>query len=136
MIFVDSGFLIALAKPRDALHRRAKAWTASINESVLLTEYVLCEIVDALSPPLDRPKAHSLISEFAANPDSRLIGANSELFHAGLKLHSERPDKEWSLTDCISFQVMREWGLRQALAYDERFEQTGFEALLRPDPAP
>jgi predicted nucleic acid-binding protein len=51
-----------------------------------------------------------------------------------LELHERRPDKQWSLTDCISFEVMREHGITTALAYDEHFVQAGFDALLRRDP--
>lgn len=49
-------------------------------------------------------------------------------------MHRERPDKEWSLTDCISFALMGERRIQRALAYDHHFEQAGFEALLRKDP--
>jgi predicted nucleic acid-binding protein len=52
------------------------------------------------------------------------------LFDAGLELYSRRPDKEWSLTDCISFVVMEEHGLTEALTTDHHFEQAGFTALL------
>jgi predicted nucleic acid-binding protein len=67
-------------------------------------------------------------------PPFIFIPASPELFADGLRLHHERPDKEWSLTDCISFHVMRERGITRALAYDIHFEQAGFEALLRRDP--
>jgi predicted nucleic acid-binding protein len=136
MIFLDTGYLIALADPRDNLHRRALAWAARIRETGVLTDYVLLETVNFFSAVPDRPRAHALARAVRRSPGYRVIDASPGVFAAGLKLHSERPDKEWSLTDCISFQVMREWGLRQALAYDEHFEQAGFEALLRRDPAP
>ena len=61
MIAVDTGFLLALCQPRDALHLRAKAWAAVVVEPLLVTEYVLCETVNALSQPVDRPKAHALL---------------------------------------------------------------------------
>jgi uncharacterized protein len=43
----------------------------------------------------------------------------------------QRPDKEWSLTDCISFAAMREENLTEALTGDRHFEQAGFRALLK-----
>ena len=49
-------------------------------------------------------------------------------------LHLERQDKEWSLTDCISFLVMQRRSIRQALAYDHHFAQAGFDSLLARDP--
>jgi len=63
-----------------------------------------------------------------------LVDASPELFSAGLSLHKLRPDKYWSLTDCISFVVMEQRNLHRALALDNHFEQAGFEALLRRDP--
>ena len=60
--------------------------------------------------------------------------ASPRLFAAGLDLYRNRPDKAWSLTDCISFVVMRERSITEALAYDRHFEQAGFRALLREEP--
>ena len=46
----------------------------------------------------------------------------------GLGLYESRPDKEWSLTDCISFVVMKKEGIVEALTEDRHFEQAGFVA--------
>ena len=54
-----------------------------------------------------------------------------DLFDAGVELYVRRPDKAWSLTDCISFVVMREHGMNEALTGDRHFEQAGFIALLK-----
>jgi predicted nucleic acid-binding protein len=59
---------------------------------------------------------------------------SEQLFAAGVRLLAERTDKEWSLTDCLSFIVLAERGITRALTYDHLFEQAGFEALLRRDP--
>ena len=134
MIFADSGYLLALAERRDSLHRRAVAWAQQLREPLLVTEYVLWETFNALSAPVDRPKAHRLLSDLQNSPAHMFIHSSRELFEAGLAMHRARRDKAWSLTDCISFHVMRERGIMQALAYDEHFEQAGFEALLRRDP--
>jgi predicted nucleic acid-binding protein len=53
------------------------------------------------------------------------------LFDRGLELYEQRPDKKWSLTDCISFVVMKDEGLQEALTGDEHFQQAGFAASLR-----
>ena len=71
-----------------------------------------------------------------SDPACELVQASPLLFDAGLRWHRDRPDKEWSLTDCISFAVMSERKILRALAYDHHFEQAGFEALLRGDPPP
>jgi predicted nucleic acid-binding protein len=59
------------------------------------------------------------------------VPASPELFQRGVELFRARPDKEWSLTDCISFVVMTEKGLSEALTGDRHFEQAGFHALLK-----
>ncbi|MBI2946539.1 MAG: type II toxin-antitoxin system VapC family toxin [Verrucomicrobia bacterium] len=134
MIFVDTGFLLAFAQPTDALHHRARAWAASLEESFVLTEYVLWEVVNNLSMPADRQRARRIVNFVISDPAYEMLSASRRFFQAGLEIHSQRPDKEWSLTDCISFHVMRERGITKALAYDRHFEQAGFEALLRREP--
>ena len=134
MILADSGYLIALAKPRDALHSRAVGWSQVIDESLLVSEYVLWETVNYLSPPGDRTKAHTLAEQVMKMPPFVFVPASQDLFAAGLQLHRNRPDKEWSLTDCVSFHLMRERNSTRALAYDIHFEQAGFDALLRREP--
>jgi uncharacterized protein len=61
----------------------------------------------------------------------KIIKANDALFQAGMNLYRNRPDKGWSLTDCISFVVMREHAVQEALTGDHHFEQAGFTALLK-----
>jgi uncharacterized protein len=134
MIFVDTGYLLALVNPRDTLHERAQAWAKAVTEPLVVTEYVLWEMVNALSMPADRPKAHAIITRLRSASDCEVIAASAELFEAGLRLHAERHDKEWSLTDCVSFLVMQRRATTRALAHDHHFEQAGFEALLRRDP--
>lgn len=133
MIFVDTGFLLALAQPADNLHARSKGWARVITEPLLVTEYVVWEAVNGLSKPIDRPKAHLTVAHVRSSPQWEFVAASGELFEAGLELHRERKDKAWSLTDCISFVVMEQRKLRRALTPDHHFEQAGFEALLRHD---
>ncbi len=134
MILLDTSYLIALFDARDALHARAMAWSETVNEPLVVTEYVLWETVNAFLHPADRPKAHALLAQVRTGAGCELVRANEKLFEAGLALHQARPDKAWSLTDCISFIVMQERGIWEALAYDEDFAQAGFEALLRREP--
>src|SRR5579859_4743878 len=134
VIFLDTTFLIALVLERDSLHQRAHAWFGALNDRWLVTEYVLWEVVNGLSLPHNRPKAHATATEIRSSGDGELIPASEGLFDAGLQLHAQCTDKEWSLTDCISFHVMRQRGITRALTHDHHFEQAGFEALLRRDP--
>jgi predicted nucleic acid-binding protein len=121
-------------KPADALHIRAVAWARHLSEPLMVTEYVLWETINNLSKRADRLRAYRIV-EMVDDSNYTIVHAAPELFAAGLKLHRARSDKEWSLTDCISFHLMRERGITLALAYDIHFEQAGFEALLRRDPS-
>jgi len=38
-------------------------------------------------------------------------------------------DKEYSLTDCISFSVMKNIGINTAFAFDKHFAQAGFKKV-------
>ena len=60
-----------------------------------------------------------------------VLPGSRESFQAGLELYRSRPDKEWSLTDCISFVVMKERGIAEALTGNRHFEQAGFTILLK-----
>jgi len=136
MILLDTSYFIALALPNDSLHRRAVAWTRHLSDPFLTSAYVLCEFVDALSSPKNRRRAHRVLANIRANDNVRVESAYRDLFEAGLHLHADRHDQAWSLTDCISFVLMKETGSVDALTHDHHFEQAGFRALLRQDPAP
>ena len=64
------------------------------------------------------------------DPTVKIVPSSNELFAAGVELYATRSDKEWSLTDCISFVVMEREGLTDALTGDRHFEQAGFKVLL------
>ena len=131
MIFLDTSCLVALALGRDALHARAEAWSACLPGPFLTTEYVLCEFVNLLSGPTNRAKAHAMVAQIDGDPEIEIISGAAALFRSGLAMHAERLDKSWSLTDCISFVVMRQRAITEALTHDHHFEQAGFKALLR-----
>ena len=134
MILVDTGCLLALLDRKDSMHDRARAWAAFDSDKLLVTEFVLLETVNFCSKSSRRAKAHVLVNHVLSSPGFEVIEATTELLRAGLVRHARHTDKEWSLTDCISFTVMEERQLTRALAHDHHFEQAGFEALLRRDP--
>jgi uncharacterized protein len=66
-----------------------------------------------------------------ASPSVTVIPQTSASFSAAFELYRERSDKGWNLTDCSSFLIMRQLGIKAALTYDKHFEQAHFQALLR-----
>ena len=131
MIFLDTSYLAALAMPADALHAPATVWSERLAGPFVTTEYVLVEFMNLLSAPARRRRAHAVLAGVRANRSIRILPATVNLFDAGVAMHKERSDKSWSLTDCISFVVMGEHGITDALTGDRHFEQAGFRALLR-----
>ena len=64
-------------------------------------------------------------------PNVKVVSVDSALLRRAIDFYHSRGDKEWGLTDCISFIVMEDNGLTEALTTDEHFQQAGFRALLR-----
>ena len=133
-IFIDTSFFVALALEDDALWRLAHAWLKVLQGPFVTTEFVLLEIGDSLSKVHLRPVALNILSYAADDPMVTIVPADSNLFERGRALFQQRLDKEWSLTDCISFEVMREMKITDALTHDHHFAQAGFRALLREAP--
>lgn len=132
-LFLDKAYIYALTNPRDQWQSRARHWQARIiadNRRLLTTEFILAEIADGLSAVKFRVEAAHIIHALTGNPLVEVAAASSDLFRQGLELYENRADKDWGLTDCISFVVMTERGLTDALTTDEHFQQAGFRALL------
>jgi predicted nucleic acid-binding protein len=99
----------------------------------LTTEFVLTEIANGLSAVKFREDAGNIIHVLQDDELVQIILASSELFSKGLDLYENRKDKDWGLTDCISFVVMQEMYVTAALTPDDHFRQAGFRALLLED---
>lgn len=130
-VFADTFYLVAFLNPADAHHERARVVSRELRRRVVTTSWVLTEVADALCDPPNRRHAARLRQLLSASPFIRVVAASEELFQAGFDLFEARPDKEWSLTDCVSFVVMERERLTEALTGDHHFEQAGFTALLR-----
>jgi predicted nucleic acid-binding protein len=130
-VFVDAFFYIAVLNRHDAAHSRAMAAVAGGAVEVVTTVAVMLEVADAMAVPAMRSGCAKFLEMLAARPRTKVLPVSDELLAPGLGLYRSRPDKEWSLTDCISFIVMADEGLTEALTGDRHFEQAGFTALLR-----
>lgn len=98
---------------------------------LVTTEFILLELSNYLAKSSARSLLAELVQRLRADSATTIVNCTSDRFELGLSLYSSRTDKQWSLTDCISFQVMSERGLSDALTHDRHFEQAGFRALMR-----
>ena len=128
--FADTGYWLALSNRDDRLYERVRTLAAKRGKSLVTTEAVLLEIGDAFARGRSRRLAVALLTEIRTAPRVEVVPFTTDLFARALELYAARPDKDWGLTDCVSFEVMRERGIEEALAADQHFIQAGFRALL------
>lgn len=130
-VFADTSYYVALLNPADEFHAFALKHGGGSHERVVVTEFVLIELANSLSRVGKRESVVAMLQALRTATTITVVAASHELFERGLALFQSRPDKDWSLTDCISFVVMEQHGLTDALTADRHFEQAGFKALLR-----
>lgn len=130
-VFADTYFYLALLGRDDADRERAQAIASTLRARTVTTAWVLVEVANALADPPSRSLYTELAAQLRKSPFVEVIPASDDLLRRGEELYAARPDKGWSLTDCISFVVMTDRGLTEALTADHHFEQAGFIALLK-----
>jgi predicted nucleic acid-binding protein len=128
-VFADTAYWIALLVKQDQYHQQAQAWTPLIAGRITTTSPVLLETANALARPAWRGSAVALIERLRQRADVQLIPLESGLWERGWDLYRNRPDKAWSLTDCVSFLVMQGAGLTDALSTDALSAITDSERL-------
>jgi uncharacterized protein len=132
--FADTQYWVALLNERDMWHEQAVVVSQGITgRRIITTEAVLMELLASFSGmgARARMEAAGYVRDLQAHPEVEVVEQTHALFEAGLNLYEQRPDKKYSLADCISMQVMRNLGLREVLTNDHHFSQEGFRALLR-----
>ncbi len=132
-VFLDTNYAIALSSKSDENHQRAVEIYRKLREqrtSFVTTRAILIEIGDGLSKLHRRENARQLLNSIEKDSTIIILEVTKQRYDEALHLYSERKDKEWGMTDCISFVVMGEQKLSEALTADEHFVQAGFNALL------
>jgi uncharacterized protein len=133
-VFVDTSAWLALINKTDILHSKAKKLRDQLlknRSELIVTDYILVETANALSRIPFRKAAIQLISSLQSSGNVQIIEIDKKLFQEAWSLYSERIDKEWSLTDCASFVVMKTMGIADAFTSDHHFEQAGFNVLIK-----
>lgn len=129
-VFADTFFFLALINQNDAAHHSAVAYSATHDDGLITTAWVLTEVANGLARSSQRAVFPRLLAKLRSSPASEIIPPSAELMDRGVALYADRADKHWSLTDCISFIVMEDRRIRDALTGDHHFRQAGFNALL------
>src|SRR6267142_2257513 len=130
-VFVDTSYLLALVISNDKDHELALRSQPPPSTPLLSTEYILLEVLDGLSALAFREIGLTIVKLLRANPMVQIVAASTTLLDEGIEHFERRRDKDWGITDCISFSVMQRHGIHEALTADHHFEQAGFIALLR-----
>lgn len=117
-IFVDTAAWLALINKDDTLHARARQVMTTLRRqrvTLVTTEFVFLEVADALSAPVYRQRTVEFLNGLRQLPFLSILPASQSSWTAGWKLYGDRPDQDWSLTDCTSFSVMRQERITQSL---------------------
>lgn len=132
--FLDTGYIIALEVADDQRHQEAvKHWqglTSSFSlPRLVTTSFVLDEVVTFLNSRNQHAKAIEVGNRLMVSPTVQFVHVDEALFYEGWRYFEQNTDKAYSLTDCISFVLMKQHGLQAALAFDKHFSQAGFQKL-------
>ncbi|MDQ3321234.1 MAG: type II toxin-antitoxin system VapC family toxin [Acidobacteriota bacterium] len=130
IVFIDTSYLLALELKSDQFHEDArKHWQNLIksNFSLVTTSYIFDETVTFLNSRGHRAKAVQLGEKLLVSLSVEMIHVNENLFYEGWNFFRQQKDKRYSLTDCISFIVMKEKNLETVLTFDKHFIQAGFK---------
>ena len=133
LTFVDASGWIALVNANDTLHLQSvRLFEQRLNEGrgFVTSSVVLLEVGNWLSPVPLRRLASGLVERIEHSARIEVVELTPELCGKGWQLYRERPDKDWGVIDCISFTIMQERNIIEALTGDRHFQQAGFVALL------
>jgi hypothetical protein len=130
-VFADTSCFVCLGSSDDEFHQCAVEWFRQCRDTVVTTEYVLVESGNWFSKAKRRQSFSALMDQLPNDPQVSIVPASRDLFARGLELYRRRQDKDWSMTDCISFVVMEDQQITAALSTDHHFEQAGFLVLLK-----
>jgi predicted nucleic acid-binding protein len=132
-VLLDTSFILALENREDRHHGRAKQLDRELaaQGAILLLHWgILLEIGDGYARIGRRAKGAELLDKLANEEGFQITPLSQAIIEQAMALFQSRSDKEWGLTDCVSFVLMEREGITQALTADVHFRQAGFEAML------
>lgn len=129
-VFLDTGYVLALELANDQNHPSAALHWQGIRNALpplVTTSYVFDEVVTFFNSRGYHSKAVEVGNRLLRSPSVQLVHVDEALFQAGWAYFQQHQDKAYSLTDCISFVVMRKLGIGRAFAFDRHFVQAGLQ---------
>lgn len=129
-VFLDTGYLLALELSNDQNHRASSKHWRSVVQSLpplVTTSYVFDEVVTFFNCRGYHAKAVEVGDRLLSSPSVQFVHVDENLFREGWQYLQQHGDKEYSLTDCISFVVMKNLRIDTAFAFDKHFAQAGFK---------
>ena len=131
-MLLDTSGLLCHFDVTDARHAEATVYFGSAARMVSHS-YVLAEFVP-LCQARGRPRSPALAfaRDLLNNPAIEFVWVDMPLHRAALSLLESRADKTYSHCDAVSFILVRQYGINDALTTDRHFAQQGFVRLLRP----
>ena len=132
-LFVDAQYWVAFINPKDQWHDKAvKCGKVVVARPWVTTESVLIEVLNYFGEYGERfrIRAAQMIQTVMNSSKLEVIEQTRASFLAGVELYKARPDKGYSLTDCVSMNLMRERDISEILTHDHHFTQEGFTVLL------
>lgn len=132
--FVDSVCWIALLNADDDLHNEVDVEYKKLMRAgfrFVTSTTILNEVANSLCKPKYREAIVEFYKRLQSSSCVEIVFVNKSLWSSGWKLYEDRPDKEWSLTDCISMVIMDDYDLRDVVTNDKHFNQAGFNAILQ-----
>lgn len=133
-VFADTAYWIALVNPNDQWRAAALELSRSLGAvQIVTTDMVLAELLNYFAEKSQylRDQAVKMVESISQNTQVDVVPQTRDGFSVGFDLYRKRPDKGYSLTDCVSMKTMERLRITEALTPDAHFSQEGFQILLR-----
>jgi uncharacterized protein len=133
-VYLDTSGLIALINEDDRHHTKAvDVWNTLLQQKTqsLTSSLILIELADGLAKLKYRQLTFQLTNGLAELPTHETVFVDEDIERLGWELYEARDDKEWGMTDCISFELMRIRGVQSVFGLDHHFDQAGFKLMLK-----
>jgi predicted nucleic acid-binding protein len=134
LVFADTLYWIAINRNNDPWQAAARQARRDVGKvGLVTTDEVLIEFLTAMAKGNSRVRkgAVRMVRAILVDPNVHVIPQSRESFLSGLTLFENRPDKSYSLTDCISMNVMKAEAIVDVLTCDHHFAQEGFQVLIK-----